>query len=142
MKEKQVKDLKKEADKWYSKYIRHRDAELKNGEWVAECITCGAEKPVKLMQAGHFVSRRVSSLRFDDLNVNAQCSGCNMFKQGEQYLYSVNLDKKYGDGTAKSLMARRHETHKFTKDELLQIITDAKESVKWYEGQLAGGTTE
>lgn len=131
-----VKDLKKKADTWFSKYVRYRDSELRNGEWIAECITCGVEKPVKSMQAGHFVSRRVSSLRFDELNVNAQCVGCNMFKAGEQYLYSINLDKKYGEGTAKSLMDRRHETHKFTQDELLNIISEAKETCKWYENQL------
>lgn len=131
-----VKDLKKKADAQFSKYVRYRDSELKNGEFIAECITCGVEKPVKQMQAGHFVSRRVSSLRYDELNVNAQCVSCNMFKAGEQYLYSINLDKKYGEGTAKSLMDRRHETHKFTQDELTNIINEARESIKWYENQL------
>ena len=131
-----VKDIKKKADAYFSKYVRYRDSELKNGEFIAECITCGVEKPVKQMQAGHFVSRRVSSLRYEDMNVNAQCVGCNMFKAGEQYLYSINLDKKYGKGTAEELMARRHETHKFTQDELLNIIAESKETIKWYENQL------
>lgn len=136
MKTKKVADLKKEADKWFSKYVRYRDSERVGDEYIAECITCGTKKPIKQLQAGHFVSRRVSTLRYDDLNVNAQCTGCNMFKQGEQYLYSVNLDKKYGEGTAKELMSRRFETHKFTQDELLNIIAESKETIKWYENQL------
>lgn len=81
------------------------------------------------MQNGHFVSRSVNALRYDEENCNAQCTGCNMFKQGNQYEYSLNLDKKYGDGTAERLYARRFETKKFTIPELEQIIEAAKEYV-------------
>jgi hypothetical protein len=63
------------------------------------------------------------------------CVGCNMFKQGEQYLYSKALDMKYGNGTAEELMSRRFETHKFTTTELEEIIHDAKEQIKFYENQ-------
>lgn len=133
MKKQTIASLKKKADASYSQYVRYRDGEFKRGEWLVECITCGVEKPLKQMQAGHFVSRRVNKLRFDELNVNAQCVGCNMYKQGEQYLYSKNLDAKYGEGTADALMAKRHDTHKFTILELEEIIKDAKTQIKWYE---------
>lgn len=133
---KSVSALKKKADKEFSLYIRYRDGEPKRGEWLTECITCGVEKPLKQMQAGHFVSRKVNALRFDEMNVNAQCASCNVFKYGEQYLYSKQLDLKYGDGAADALMARRHETKKFTIGELEEIINDSKESVKFYIKQL------
>ena len=132
MKKQTVATLKKNADKYFSQYVRYRDGEFKRGDWLVECITCGIEKPLKEMQAGHFVSRRVNELRFDEMNVNAQCIGCNMFKQGEQYLYSKNLDAKYGDGTADALMAKRHLTHKFTIAELEEIIHDAAVQIQWY----------
>lgn len=127
-----VAALKKKADKYFSTYIRLRDSH--NG--VAECITCGVKKPYKQMQAGHFVSRRISALRFDEENVNAQCTGCNMFKAGEQYLYAKALDLKYGDGKADELMNRRHETKKWTIPELEEIISDCKQQIKWYEERL------
>lgn len=136
MKTKTVAQLKKDADKYFSQYVRYRDGECRNGEWIAECITCGVIKPIKQLQAGHFVSRRINVLRFDDENVNAQCTGCNMFKQGEQYLYAKNLDYKYGDGKAEELMNRRHETHKFSSEELLQVIHDAKEAIKFYQREV------
>src|SRR5690554_4632435 len=120
---KSVAKLKKEADKWFSLYIRHRDS--KDG--LAECITCGVSKPIKEMQNGHFVRRSVNLLRYDERNCNAQCVGCNMFKAGELYLYGKALDMKYGDGTADELMSLRHKTHKLTIPELEQIIQDAKE---------------
>lgn len=127
-----VATLKKKADKYFSLYVRHRDST----DGMAECITCGTSKPIKQMQAGHFVSRRVNALRFDEENVNAQCTGCNMFKAGEQYLYAKALDLKYGDGKAEELMSRRHETHKFTIQELEEIIADAKTQIKFYEEHL------
>jgi hypothetical protein len=134
MKKQTVASLKKKADAAFSKYVRYRDGEFKRGEWLVECITCGVEKPLKQMQAGHFVSRRVNKLRFEEMNVNAQCVGCNMYKQGEQYLYSKNLDAKYGEGTADVLMAKRFDVHKFTVVELEEIIKDAKTQINWYEG--------
>lgn len=125
-----VKTLKKTADAWHSKYVRYRDGQKLNGEWVTECITCGVVKPIKQMQCGHFVSRSCNLLRYDELNTNAQCVGCNMFKGGEQYLYAKALDYKYGDGTAERLSNQRHINHKLTVDELNEVIENAKEYLK------------
>lgn len=129
MKKEGVASLKKKADKWFSQYIRLRDSD-ENG--IAECITCGAKIHWKKIQNGHFVSRKTNTLRYDDENCNAQCLGCNMFKSGEQYLYSKAIDLKYGDGKADELMSRRFETHKFSREELEEIIHDSKEQIKFY----------
>lgn len=125
-----VAQLKKKADTAFSTYIRMRDADRYG---VAPCISCGVRKPWKELQNGHFVSRSSSTLRFDDENCNAQCVGCNMFKQGNQYAYGVELDLKYGDGTAKKLHAQRFDTHKFTITELQDIIDEAKSNIKAFE---------
>jgi len=125
-----VAKLKKTADKYFSIYVRTRDSDRYGN---AECISCGVKKPWKQQQAGHFVRRSVNALRYDDENVNAQCVGCNMFKAGEQYLYSKALDMKYGDGTAEKLHNRRFETHKLTIQELEDIIEEAKENIATYE---------
>jgi hypothetical protein len=129
-KRKSVSSLKKEADKYWSIYIRLRDSD-KYG--MVECISCGTKKPWKTMQNGHFVSRSSSTLRYDEENCNAQCVGCNMFKQGNQFAYSLALDMKYGVGTANKLHSKRSETHKWKHDELEQIIHDAKEMIAFYE---------
>lgn len=125
-KTKSLSQLKKDADKWFSIYIRQRDSD-KNG--LATCITCGTKKPWKEMQAGHFVSRRVNSLRFDEENVNCQDYMCNVMRYGEQYKYAQELDLKYGAGTAERLHNRRFETHSFTRQELQDIIDDAKANI-------------
>lgn len=134
MKKPGVAQLKKKADTYFSRYVRLRDCDETG---YGECISCGARKFWKDLQAGHFVKRSVSLLRYDEENVNAQCVGCNMFKSGEQFAYSKALDLKYGDGTADRLWEQRSTTHKFTIEELEEIIHDAKEQVKWYEERLS-----
>lgn len=71
--------------------------------------------------------------RWDDENVNGQCAGCNTFRSGEQYKYSIALDLKYGDGTAEKLAQRSRETYKPKPWELEAIIADAKEVIRFYE---------
>ena len=55
------------------------------------------------MQNGHFQSRKHLSTRWSETNCQVQCVGCNMFKAGEQYKFSIALDSKYGGGTAEEL---------------------------------------
>lgn len=133
MKKPTVSSLKKKADTIHSRYIRLRDSD-RNG--IAECITCGTKKHWKQMQCGHFVTRANNKLRYDEMNTNAQCVGCNMFKSGEQYLYSKALDMKYGTGTAEELHQQRFDTHKLTITELEDIIHDRKEQIKFYEADM------
>lgn len=128
-----VKTLKKKADTMYSKAVRLRHADDRG---MVTCITCKTRKPLKQMQNGHFVSRRVNALRYDDENCNPQCYSCNVMKYGDQFAYAKELDLLYGDGTAERLHARRFETHKFTIGELEQIIESAKEEIKHYEKEI------
>ena len=129
-----VSTLKKKADKVFSIYIRHRDSQ----DGYCQCFTCGVWKPIAQMQAGHFVSRAVNKLRFDEINVHAQCYSCNVMKHGDLYTYAKKLDEFHGEGTADSLHAQRFSTHKFTIDELKRII----EEYTLHENQTRyGGTT-
>lgn len=123
---KSVAKLKKEADKWFSQYIRLRDSQ----DGIAECITCGVQRPWKELQNGHFVRRSVNKLRYNEQNCNAQCPACNVFKAGELYLYGKALDLKYGAGTADDLQSQRFDTHKLTIQELEEIIKYSKDYIR------------
>ena len=97
---KTISKLKKELDKWFSLYIRLRESE----EGLVECFTCNKVSHYKSgMQNGHFQSRKHLATRWDEENCQVQCVGCNMFKAGEQYKFAINLDAKYGEGTAEEL---------------------------------------
>ena len=98
---KTISKLKKELDKWFSLYIRLRDA---TDEGMVQCFTCGKVSHYKSgMQNGHFQSRKHLATRWSETNCQVQCVGCNMFKAGEQYKFSIALESKYGGGTAEYL---------------------------------------
>jgi hypothetical protein len=121
---KSISKLKKELDKWFSLFIRLRDA---TQEGLVQCFTCGAVKYYKKgIQCGHFQSRSFLATRFDEENCQPQCVGCNMFKQGEQYKFSLYLDAKYGEGKAQELQYLAKSIVKFTR-------VDYEEKIVYYK---------
>ena len=110
---KTVSKLKKELDKWFSLYIRLREA---NEYGMCQCFTCGIVRHYKEgMQNGHFQSRKHLSTRFDEENCQVQCGSCNMFKQGEQYKFSIYLEYAYGEGKAEELESLARTIAKFSR---------------------------
>ena len=121
---KSISKLKKELDKWFSLFIRLRDA---TNEGLVQCFTCGCVKPYnKGMQNGHFQSRRFMVTRYDEENCQPQCVGCNMFKSGEQYKFALSLDAKYGEGTAEELQFLARTIVKFTR-------VDYEDNIRYYK---------
>lgn len=120
------KSLITKLDKVFSEYIRKRKADH-NG--VCVCYTCGKKDHWKGMQCGHFVSRKHYSTRWDETNCQVQCSGCNVFRYGEQYKFGRYLDVEYGSGTADNLFLRSHEIVKFSNPYLLERIEYYKEKI-------------
>jgi len=117
---KTISKLKKELDKWFSLYIRLRDA---NEYGMVQCFTCGIVRGYKDgMQNGHFQSRKHMATRFDEENCQNQCIKCNIFRSGEQYLFSLRLDEKYGEGTAEELEHLARTTLKISRVEYEEQI--------------------
>tara|TARA_Y100000401_G_scaffold52867_1_gene41506 strand:+ start:157 stop:570 length:414 start_codon:yes stop_codon:yes gene_type:complete len=113
MVKKTISKLKKDLDRWFSLYIRLRDA---TEEGLVQCFTCGVVKNYKNgMQCGHFQSRKHLATRFDEENCQVQCVACNMFRQGEQYKFGLNLDAKYGEGKAEELEFLARTTYKLSR---------------------------
>mgnify|MGYP000244598755 FL=1 len=126
---KTISKLKKELDKWFSLYIRLRDA---NEYGYTQCFTCGKVGHYKTggMQNGHFQSRKHLSTRFDEENCQVQCVACNMFRQGEQFKFGINLDSKYGEGTAEELEILARTTLKISRVEYEEEISYYKNLVE------------
>ena len=116
----------KKLDSIFSKYIRQRNAI--NG--VAECFTCGKKDDWKKLQCGHFQSRRFYSTRWDETNCQVQCAGCNVFRFGEQFKFSVHLDQEYGQNTSTRLEVKAKEILKISLPELEDMIKKYEELVK------------
>lgn len=108
------KTLITKLDKVFSEYIRRKDA--KND--IATCVTCGKKDHWKKLQAGHFMSRKHYATRWDEDNVEVQCSACNVFRYGEQYLFAKYL----GTEKADMLLNKSRETVKFPDWEIQEMI--------------------
>lgn len=90
------------ADKWFSRYIRLRDAWESNGVLVNKCATSDKLKvlPCKELECGHYMSRRHMNTRYSPLNAMPQCTYENRWKHGNPENMARALDKKFGEGTA------------------------------------------
>jgi hypothetical protein len=108
-------------DSIFSQYIRLRYSKNE----IATCVTCGKQDHWKKLQAGHFISRKHYATRFDEDNCQVQCSGCNVFRYGEQYLFSKYL----GADLSEELLMKSRKIKKFTDSELLDMIELYNEKV-------------
>ena len=113
------KKLVARLDRIFSKYIRLRDADHAG---YVNCWTCGKTKHYTKLDAGHFQTRAKYSTRWDKMNVKPQCKGCNMVNGGQQYMFGLNLDRAYGEGTAEEIVRRSNQTRKFSDEELKDMI--------------------
>jgi hypothetical protein len=115
----------KTLDAVFSQYIRKKDAVNE----IATCFTCGKTDHWKKLQNGHFQSRKHYSTRWLETNCQVQCAGCNVFRYGEQYIFSQKLDQKYGEGTSLSLQIKAKQIVKYSTEELKEMILKYKNLV-------------
>lgn len=116
------KSLITKLDKVFSEYIRRKDAKNE----IATCVTCGKKDHWKKLQNGHFMSRKHYATRWDEDNVGVQCSACNVFRDGEQYLFAKYL----GIEKADMLFAKSREAVKFPDWEIQEMIELYENKIK------------
>ena len=121
--------LKAKLDKLFSEYVRKRDSDHRG---LCKCISCGKEAPAfgGSMHAGHLFSRRYLSIRFDPKNVNAQCSYCNTFLNGNQIKAARGVERKWGKGTVDDLESRMHITTKLSRIDYEEAIKNIRQKIK------------
>jgi hypothetical protein len=118
-----VRTLKRTADELWSKYVRQDEADQ---DGYCHCCSCGETHHWKEMDCGHFVSRNHNLGRYKRENCHAQCRKCNRFREGNKAGYAVYLQKRYGNEILDSLNQLQYQTHKFTVDELQELIVQIR----------------
>jgi hypothetical protein len=118
MKKQTRKSLVTKLDTVFSQYIRRKDAVNE----IATCVTCGKKDHWSKLQNGHWASRKHYSTRWDEYNCNVQCSGCNVFRAGEIYLYTKYLCSKYGENFPEELYIKSQKSVKFADVDLIEMI--------------------
>ena len=127
-KKRMIEDLKttsdylKIAQQVFNRYIRKRDNGL-------NCISC--DKPCKKENAGHYYSQGGhSNVRFSEDNCHLQCEHCNTYLSGNLLNYQLKIKERIGSQKLMELQAIAHETKKWTKAELKEIIATYKQKLK------------
>ena len=133
LKARSLSSLEKTADKWFSLYIRLRDAD-ENG--MVKCVTCGKVAHYKEMDCGHFVTRNHKIHRYNEMNCNVQCTYCNQFRHGEQYTHGNYIDMIHGEGMAQYLIDTSKQPHKRSRTDFEYLIGYYKEQAKWIADNL------
>jgi hypothetical protein len=104
--------LKKKLDTIFSIYIRLKYADENLN---VQCFTCDKVYHYKKIQNGHFYSRAILSLRYDEQNCRPQCYGCNIARNGNYIEYYKRLEKEIGKGGMDYLEYKRHQIKKMGK---------------------------
>ena len=118
-----------------SAYIRHRDCLEQTGTFdFGKCVTCGAIKPYKELQAGHYISGRSNSILFIDEGIHNQCISCNMYHEGRKDEYERYMVNRYGQEFADKLKDLKWIRKKFCILELKALEQDYKEKLKILKG--------
>ena len=120
-----TQELIKKAQKVFNDYVRARDRNQL-------CISCNKPLGAKF-DAGHYFNANHWSVRFDENNVHGQCVTCNQFKHGNLLNYQIGIQQRIGADELINLHAIAHETKKFTRDELREIISKYKEKLKAFD---------
>jgi hypothetical protein len=110
--------LLKKTQTVFNKWIRERDKDK-------GCISCGAE----VSEAGHYYSQgHHSSLRFNEVNANGQCTRCNCWLSGNLIKYRNGLLQRYTEQQISLLdsVATRNPIKKWSRFELEEIIKQYK----------------
>ena len=111
--------LKNKLDLAFKAMIRERDRDL-------GCISC---RTGAVEQAGHLVHAGMSvrlATRWHPQNVNGQCVACNHYKSGNLLEYALNVDEKFGAGTAARMRELSRKSWKPDREALEKLIEAAK----------------
>lgn len=102
------------------------------------CVTCGVTRHYKdEMQGAHFISRTWISTKLLEENVHPCCSSCNGGfggkPKGNMVAYTLYMVDMYGRGFVEELEVMKHKVKKYTKQEVLDYISDMREKIKLLE---------
>jgi hypothetical protein len=118
-----VQDLMKKCQSVFNHWVRLRDA----GE---PCISCGGELGESYDAGHYFSSGGHKSVTFDPDNCFAQCKRCNRWLHGNLLNYQIGIEKRIGSGRLFDVTVKAHETRKYTREELRDLIAFYKDLIK------------
>lgn len=129
----------KEADKWFSEWIRLRDADE---DGYVTCITSGRRIKWRQADCGHWISRAKMATRYDERNCHAQGKMANRFQGGHFLEHGLAIERIHGAGTRAILEAKAMRECKMTTADFQFIANTYKERVAWQRQHEPGKFTK
>ena len=109
-----------------NRYVRLRDLNK-------PCISCEYKGSSRQIHAGHYKPvGNNQQLRYNTINIHAQCSICNNHLSANLVNYRVALIKKIGLEKVEWLECN-HKTKKYTVEYLQKLIKVFRKKIKLYE---------
>ena len=103
------------------------------------CVTCGVTRHYKdSMQGGHFIGRKWTATRLLEENVHVQCSNCNGPQRGAPIPYTLYMEDTYGREFVDELLVKKHQTKKYSRIEIMDLIADLRQRVRDEEERVCG----
>ena len=124
--------LRDDLDFVFSRYIRIKESDS-NG--ITQCFTCDNKFHWKEIQAGHYMKRSDTLLRWDARNVHPQCVKCNCELHGNIDEYTKRLELINPD-LPELLKQESREVNKFTREELKELLIDIRSKLRFVEAKL------
>ena len=99
-----------------------------HNETMLEFLKLLATPPTLLLNLKHIFD--LFLLRFLGSSLGRRHKKCNIFQSGQQYLFSVALNRLHGEGTADALYVMSKQTRKYSTGELRAMIEIYKTKVE------------
>lgn len=108
--------LKKRLWKVFTLWIKNRD------KWT--CVTCGRKVEGQNAQGGHYIAKAACGLDyyFSEINVAAQCAGCNLHLEGNRPAFRRYLVSRYGEAVVNELEQNYHRPCKWSQADFEERI--------------------
>lgn len=82
------------------------------------------------MHAGHYYAKSLGlAVYFDEVNVQAECPACNLFKHGNLAPYAIALRKKYGPDVLEELERLKNSFVKYSRSDYEELIQKYQEKL-------------
>lgn len=129
MKKQSRKAVVKEADKWFSLYIRAHTAREynKHNRGYGLCPFCEKEE---IQHCFHFFTRTNYSTRWAEENAIGSCAGCNFRMEFAPYPFYKWFADHFGQFALDELNRKHHAIAKFSTEDIKDIAVKYK---KLYE---------
>lgn len=121
------KALVRDADKWFSLYIRSVSKKL----YGPMCPFCSE---VESSQCFHFITRSKHSVRWDARNATASCSGCNYTMEFNPHPFVLWYLKRFGEEAYLTLVQDSNKRAGYSRHDLVSIAEKYKSLYETCEG--------